>query len=58
MSEELKPCPFCGGKKEELDWGVQLSYPNDLYYVQCPNCGIRIVMDKIETWNRRAGKNE
>ena len=55
MTEELKPCPFCG-EKEHLDWGVQLSYPNDLYYVQCPNCGIRIVMEEIETWNRRAGE--
>lgn len=52
---DLKPCPFCG-EKEHLDWGVQLSHPNDLYYVQCPKCGMRIVMEEIETWNRRGGE--
>lgn len=52
--KSLKPCPFCGTETEYLDWGVTLSLPNDLYYVQCPGCGIRVVMEHIETWNRRA----
>lgn len=60
MSEELKPCPFCGGKA--------VKYVNNGVCVKCVDCGIstitlcdmqRIESDKgtiervIEMWNRR-----
>lgn len=61
MNEELKPCPFCGGKA--------VKYVNNGVCVKCVDCGIstiilcdmqRIKSDKgaiervIEMWNRRA----
>ena len=32
MSEELKPCPFCGGEAEVRQ------YISTLYFVQCQRC--------------------
>lgn len=60
MSEmpDFKECPFCGNDSHNLDYGVRLSYPNDLYYVRCSECGIEAVMEHIEAWNRRAERRE
>ena len=61
MSEELKPCPFCGGKA--------IKYVNSGVCVKCVDCGVSTITlcdtkgnksDKgaienvIEMWNRRA----
>jgi len=54
MSEELKPCPFCGGKASiRLFYGVR-------YGVFCDCCDARVgglyieKADAIDAWNRRA----
>ena len=58
MSEELKPCPFCGGKAELVDYGISGEYK----VVWCFECGARTRMfyaeifrgrKAIEEWNRR-----
>lgn len=59
-NEELKPCPFCGGK------AVMISY-SEFAFIQCENCECRTpridanaqfcAKDRaIELWNRRADK--
>lgn len=64
MSEELKPCPFCGGKPQ--------LYKNDPYMddrrhnrVHCKKCGVDGPHDTwftlegvIKLWNTRAGGEE
>ena len=42
MSEELKPCPFCGGTKICTEKGINLNY--------CDNCSAE---SNIEHWNIR-----
>ena len=52
-SEELKPCPFCGGKVYLRDCGMHL------WQVQCPSCKIQQPVafggkeTCIKAWNRR-----
>ena len=53
MSEELKPCPFCGGEAELTGFGA----PE--YWVWCPNCKASADMhtgmeNAIAAWNARA----
>ncbi len=63
MQNELKPCPFCGGKanlKEKYIHGVA---NRKNYWVVCTNCQIRIqdrnsVEKAIEQWNRRVDNAE
>lgn len=55
MSDELKPCPFCGGeavKEYDSDWGI---------VVRCLECPAIMtespylgVLNPIEAWNTRA----
>ena len=55
MSEELKPCPFCGGeavKEYDSDWGI---------VVRCLECPAIMtespylgVLNPIEAWNTRS----
>lgn len=63
--EELKHCPFCGGKAEaqhRYEWGIQ----SNLHFVSCQQCGVRTrgyynlmlsfndMREKaIELWNKR-----
>lgn len=56
-NDDLKPCPFCGGKAtlwEDL-FGVS--------YVSCSCCCVRTPIEEdkhivIEDWNRRAKMDE
>ena len=58
---ELKPCPFCGGEAELVDYGVSGAYE----VVQCSDCWVRTrLFDKsikiksaVDAWNRRVGEN-
>ena len=52
MSDELKPCPFCGG--------MNLYYAAGRFYaVECSDCGAKVVgafrteEEAAEAWNRR-----
>lgn len=55
MSEDLKPCPFCGGKAEILP---DESF-KDYWNVQCSNdkCGAMVAdvsqRHAVLNWNRR-----
>lgn len=68
MSEELKPCPFCGGEakllKDELGNTADM-YGAEWWYVACSNldCGIYAKtadrptpQEAAKLWNRRAGE--
>lgn len=60
MSEELKPCPFCGKKPIIEHW----SSDGMMYMVKCnnPDCAVPVVSYPngrdlnmvIKEWNRRA----
>lgn len=59
MSEELKPCPFCGGKAYFEDPGE-----TDDYGVSCEKCGAFVIFgndgctqskkEAAAGWNKRA----
>lgn len=57
MREELKTCPFCGGKAE------MLNYSENEWLVRCTDCDGMVERwreteeEAIEQWNRRT-KNE
>ena len=62
MPNELKPCPFCGGKAKLYNQKVIGGY--DYSYVICDSCGIRTLKYEVSTeycakdkatedWNRR-----
>ena len=56
MSDELRPCPFCGGVHvENVNQG---SRPDDPHVVQCDDCDASAsgmsVGEAIAAWNRRA----
>lgn len=54
MSDELKPCPFCGGEAEfEYYWW------QETVVIKCPKCGASsepqfYENEAIEAWNKRA----
>ena len=63
MSNELKPCPFCGGKdlKKEVIDGIE----GMIYRVSCPHCANTMPMtvdtsmeEAIRIWNTRPVEDE
>ena len=55
---ELKPCPFCGDLKAEIEERIITEYNIKSYQVVCFSCagssGLHISQEKaIEAWNRR-----
>lgn len=66
MSEELKPCPFCGSpgniRHVENEWGGWGQERDDEYYPECSNdyCPIELYAEHsyeeaVESWNIRLG---
>jgi Lar family restriction alleviation protein len=58
MSEELKPCPFCGSEAALGGMGVSVDV---FYYVDCTDAscetgtrGFNSKTDAVDHWNRRA----
>ena len=58
-SEELKPCPFCGGEAKVLG----TKYEGGDYYIVCEKCRVRVgsysnPVEAIEAWNKRANSEK
>ena len=58
VMDELKPCPFCGGKDSGI---LTTSYDGYWFAVFCENCmaqtrKCRQEKDAVEAWNRRVGE--
>lgn len=49
MSEELKPCPFCGGEAKHNEGGNSV-YGRFWWSVGCSSCGV--VMHDREVWKK------
>ena len=65
-SEELKPCPFCGGKaelyeSEAYNLKTETKEKNIRWFVMCEQCTAltcgALKKKAIEAWNRRAGED-
>ena len=62
MTDELKPCPFCGGEARtyRLQYGLMKKY-----CIECLECGAELPMmfcsedevKAIAAWNRRPGND-
>ena len=54
MTDELKPCPFCGGNAE-----IIANQDGNIAQVQCSVCGARNFwgVNSKELWNNRTRKN-
>ena len=55
--EQLKKCPFCGGKAEMMN-GAALFAPDD-YWVRCKDCEAETdvygtTVEAADAWNMRA----
>lgn len=58
MSNELKPCPFCGGKGYVI-CGSSYTFGFPAYSVECEKCGTVGAVkgskqEAVEAWNGRA----
>ena len=60
--EELKPCPFCGGKAVLKKVATGIGQDGYWYYVRCAsiNCTVHVSTcsrptekEAVEIWNRR-----
>lgn len=58
MSEELKPCPFCGGEAERITLVDAENFGGDVISCKKCECCTRVVFGEkeglVEFWNRRA----
>ena len=59
QTNELKPCPFCGGKAELMQWKTQeWDERRELQEVICTQCYARsnpyMPPEAVKHWNRRA----
>ena len=52
MSEELKPCPFCGGECDPEGWYGADTGAGPRRGPACNECGA--TADSVTAWNRRA----
>ena len=55
--EDLKPCPFCGGKTIEIEF-APVSCEYYPYYCYCSYCGgsggrRKTIEKAVKAWNRR-----
>ena len=58
---EIKPCPFCGGEAEVIQFYFKGVANRLHYFCQCKKCGARLMNHRgfrtkakaIEFWNRR-----
>ena len=73
MTDELKPCPFCGGEAELFESNISRSVEYSVY-IGCPTCGgqttttsavpaTQYTVDStrqtvISRWNRRVSDGE
>lgn len=62
MSDELKPCPFCGSDELSHGWSAP-GYDGSMSTgnVECHNCNALIYTaggeaEAIAAWNKRAGE--
>lgn len=57
---DLKPCPFCGKKRHEIELGG--SYGQYTYYIYCGKCKLRMEFASkktlIEHWNKRVESSD
>lgn len=44
MTNDLKPCPFCGGRAEMGIKSGDYGYTPDIYYVKCKRCIAKVEM--------------
>ncbi len=51
MTEELKPCPFCGGKAVIAHPKKADLFTYDKYYVQCTKC--KATASTVSAWEMR-----
>ena len=68
MSEELKPCPFCGGEARvyRYQYGEGTGRLVKKYVVECVKCRMELPIrlcseheaEAIATWNRRVNDDE
>lgn len=67
-NQELKPCPFCGGEVELVNFIEKCPIPvNSACYAKCKKCNARTeifqdinnnfeyMQQAIDAWNRRVG---
>lgn len=65
--DELKPCPFCGGKAKLITHRNYATNGHADYYVECGTDGCTMCLggicfgcaeEAIEAWNRRTSDDE
>lgn len=58
-SEELKPCPFCGGKADPVRHAGRPAATPVCFYIECLTCRaasgwVKNLSEAAAEWNRRA----
>jgi Lar family restriction alleviation protein len=56
--DELKPCPFCGGKAEVMNDDFFEVFDANAFWIKCTECGLTTgdsatEEEAIKAWNRR-----